>query len=277
MVYTLDGSSALVTFWNGDVIQYDLSTGAEIQQMGGEDEFDVIIANMDTIEVSPDGKTALSGAQEASSYRTLFLWDLESGDLLMEYDIPNTVGLDISPDGAKAIVVGEEGVVIELDLESGKEIRRLDGHDNVVSDAAYSPDGKTALTSSWDLTLILWDLESGEMIHRLRGHFDHVRSLAIHPDGKTAVSGSRDGTLILWDLERGEEIRRYLGHGAQINDVAFSPDGQYVLSTDQEGLMIEWRIDDTLEELIAWAEANRSLRRLTCSERAQFNIEPLCE
>ena len=35
--------------------------------------------------------------------------------------------------------------------------------------------------------------------------------------------------------------------------------------------------DDTLEELVAWTQANRNLRELTCSERAQFNIEPLCE
>jgi hypothetical protein len=41
--------------------------------------------------------------------------------------------------------------------------------------------------------------------------------------------------------------------------------------------MIEWRIDDTLEELVSWTEANRHLPELTCSQRAQFNIEPLCE
>ena len=40
---------------------------------------------------------------------------------------------------------------------------------------------------------------------------------------------------------------------------------------------IEGRIDDTLEELVVWAETNRSLRGLTCTEREQFNIEPLCE
>jgi hypothetical protein len=41
--------------------------------------------------------------------------------------------------------------------------------------------------------------------------------------------------------------------------------------------MIEWRIDNTLEELVAWTEENRNLQELTCSEREQFNIEPLCE
>jgi hypothetical protein len=62
-----------------------------------------------------------------------------------------------------------------------------------------------------------------------------------------------------------------------LHNLAFSPDGQRVISGGQDGLMIEWRIDDTLEELVSWTGANRHLPELTCSERVQFNIEPLCE
>ena len=74
-----------------------------------------------------------------------------------------------------------------------------------------------------------------------------------------------------------EAIRRYRGHTDTLHSVDFSPDGQRVLSGGQDGLMIEWRIDDTLEELVSWTEANRHLPELTCSQRDQFNIEPLCE
>lgn len=85
------------------------------------------------------------------------------------------------------------------------------------------------------------------------------------------------GTLILWDLETGEAIRRYHGHTDNVNSVEFSPDGQKVLSGGADGLMIEWRVDETLEELVSWVEANRYLPELTCSQRAQFNVQPLCE
>jgi len=34
---------------------------------------------------------------------------------------------------------------------------------------------------------------------------------------------------------------------------------------------------DTLPELIEWVHANRFVRELTCTERANFNIQPLCE
>ncbi len=104
-----------------------------------------------------------------------------------------------------------------------------------------------------------------------------MRGVAFHPDGRIAISGSRDGTLILWDLETGEAIRRYHGHTGTLNTVAFSPDGQSVLSGAVDGLMIQWHIADTMDELTDWTEANRFLPELTCSERARYNIEPLCE
>jgi WD40 repeat protein len=231
-VYTLDGSSALVGFIEGDVIQYDLSTGQEIQRLGGEDGKDGHLDAV-TVEVLQDGETVLTGSHAASSDdRHLFLWNLVNGSQLQAYDVPEVFALDVSPDGSRALLAGSYGI-IELDLETGEEIRQLDGHENFVWDVDYTPDGKRALTSSWDSTLILWDLESGEKIYQLRGHFDQVRPVDIHPSGRKAISGSRDGTLILWDLERGEAIRRYFGHNAQINDVTFSPDGQNVLSIDQ--------------------------------------------
>jgi WD40 repeat protein len=277
VVYTLDGESVIVPLFNGEVIQYDLSSGEEVQRLGGESEADGHLNSeiVDAIAISPDGKNVLTGSQGAE--RTLFLWDLETGVELKAFDAGTVFAVDLSPDGRTALSGGDDNKMVLWDLESGEARREFEGHEGFVWDLAYSPDGKTALSASWDNTLILWDLESGEIIHRLLGHQDNVRNVAFHPDGRTAVSGSSDNTLILWDLQTGEAIRSYRGHIGRINGLAFSPDGRKVLSGGHEGLLIEWRVDDILEELVGWTEANRYLRELTCSEREQFNIEPLCE
>jgi WD40 repeat protein len=279
MTYTPDGLSALVTtLEGGDTLQFDLTTGVQIQRLGGEDELSGHPSSWPVmgIAVSPDGKRAFSSSQ--ASERTLFLWDLESGEELMAFEDSYVFGVDISPDGQTALSVNSDAMVTLWDLTTGEAIRQFEGHDGVVWGVAYSPDGKTAITASWDSTLILWDLESGEILHRFLGHSDQVRKVAISPDGRTAISSSRDGTLILWDLETGEALRRYRGHDGMVLDVAFSPDGETILSGGLfDGQMIQWRIDDSLQELINWTQANRSLRELTCSEREQFNIEPLWE
>ncbi len=284
VVYSPDGKSAIVTLFNGEVIQYNLSTGEEIQRLGGESEADGHLSDeiIDAIAISPDGKTVLTGSQNNDELdlfgRTLILWDLGSGEQLTAFETGMAVfTVDLSPDGRTGLSGGDDNKMVLWDLESGQALHEFEGHEGFVWDLAYSPDGKTALSASWDNTLILWDLTSGEIIHRLLGHQDNVRNVAFHPDGRKAVSGSSDNTLILWDLETGEAIRSYRGHSGRINGLAFSPDGQKVLSGANDGMLIEWRIDDNLEELTAWTEANRYLPELTCSERAQFNIEPLCE
>lgn len=279
VVFTHDGSSALVTLFDGEIIQYDLSSGEEMQRLGGESEDDGHRSRsiVDAIAISPDGRTVLTGSQSADD-RNLFLWDLESGEQLIDFEMePSVFAVDISPDGRTGLSGGDDNIMVLWDLQSGEALSDFEGHDSIVWDVAFAPDGKTALSASWDGTLILWDLASGEIIHRLLGHQDIVRGVAFHPDGRTAISGSRDGTLILWDLESGEAIRRYRGHTDTLNSIAFSPDGQSVLSGANDGMMIEWRIAESLDELTDWTEANRFLPELTCSERARYNIEPLCE
>ena len=91
------------------------------------------------------------------------------------------------------------------------------------------------------------------------------------------LSKSHRIRLVSHEPESGEALRRYHAHSGRVNSVDFSPDGRTVLSGGDDGVMIEWRIDDTLEELINWTSANRYVAELTCSERARYGVEPLCE
>ena len=47
------------------------------------------------------------------------------------------------------------------DLESGRELRTLEGHSDWVNGVAVTPDGRRAVSASCDKTLKVWDLESG--------------------------------------------------------------------------------------------------------------------
>jgi WD40 repeat protein len=104
----------------------------------------------------------------------------------------------VSPDG-RYLLTGSfnGGFVILCDLQTGQQIRRLDGLLGGIGFAVFSPDGKRALIGSGDgwrgtpaRGLVLWDVETGQIVHELKG-FD--LSLG-------AGSGFHAMGVIIWSL-----------------------------------------------------------------------------
>ncbi|MBC7813215.1 MAG: hypothetical protein H7175_18800, partial [Burkholderiales bacterium] len=142
---------------------------------------------------------------------------------------------------------------------------------------AFSPEGRTVLSGSRDGSMRLWNVETGGEIRRFEGHESAVYSVAFNPDGRTVLSGSGDNTLRLWEIESGEVLRRYDGHTDTVWSVAFASrgGGRTALSGSADGTMRLWRTE-TLGGLIAWTYENRYVPELTCAEREQYRVEPLC-
>ena len=224
---------------DSQIILWDLEKGTEIRRFLGTEG--VIWA----LAVSPDGRTALSGADD----RVMIWWNLETGEEINRFaghEEETITGVAFSPDSKRALSGDGRGLVIEWDLEKGEEIQRFVAHKGTSNvgrtRVAYLPDtltgtsGLTALTSGWDGTLALWNLQTGEEIHRFRGHdTDFVFDIAINPGGNTALSCGTDQTIIQWQLDI-----------------------------------------PSLEDLQDWIAANRYVRELTCDERELYQIEPLC-
>jgi WD40 repeat protein/DNA-binding CsgD family transcriptional regulator len=153
----------------------------------------------------------------------------------------------ISPDGTRILSALLDSTIILLDLNTGMQLLRLEGHDAAVTSVVFSPDGQHALSGSQDRTLILWDLENGAVLRRFVGHDHVVTDVAISRDGTRAVSGSLDRTLILWDLTTGEILQQFTGHEDSIYAVALSPDGRYALSGSDDFTARLWDLDTGAE------------------------------
>jgi WD40 repeat protein len=190
--------------------------------------------------VTGDGRRAVS----ASDDRTLRVWDLESGRLLVKLagHVDEVSGCVVMGDGRRLISTSADKTLKIWDLESGRLMATLEGHARAVGACALSPDGRRVISASTDRTLKVWDLEALRTQTDLDGHTDWVGACVATLDGRRAVSASDDKTLKVWDLQTGRTLSTLSGHVAEVSGCAVTPDGGRVISTSHDQTVKVWEL-----------------------------------
>ena len=139
----------------------------------------------------------------------------------------------------RRLLAADDKVARLWDLETGKELRRFEGHAEVIRAVAFSPDGKQVLTGggrktdmssrSTDNSTRLWDVATGKEIRRFEGHTSYVHTTQFSPDGNRVLTASGDSTARVWDIATGEERFVFSRLCYLYPAAAFSLDGSCVL------------------------------------------------
>jgi len=151
-------------------------------------------------------------------------------------------------DGTRLITCGADGAVRIWDLSTGRLVKQLDGHTELVRCVGlFADDTRFILTASRDSTVRLWDVETGGERQRFEGHSQQVWCVDAAPDGKRMLSCGQDETIRLWDVSTGLEIRQLLGHTDQVTGVAFLPNGKRAVSCSMDRTVRLWDVQTAAE------------------------------
>lgn len=156
-------------------------------------------------------------------------------------------GMALSPDGRTLATAemefqqGKLSAYIRLvDLDAGKEIRRIAGTAGGVTGLAYSPSGKILAHGSSN-AILLRDAATDKEVRKIKAPAG-VSTLAFTSDGGTLAAYGRDQIIRLFETASGKEVRQFgegmnlagggnavvfttFGGGAA-QEFAFSPDGK---------------------------------------------------
>lgn len=113
----------------------------------------------------------------------------------------------VSPDGSLCASGGKDGKAMLWDLNEGKHLYTLEGHD-VINSLCFSPN-RYWLCAAVGQTIKIWDLEDKKIVDELKlepkekGKMapGQCISLAWSSDGQTLFSGYEDGDIRVWQVK----------------------------------------------------------------------------
>lgn len=252
-------------------------------------------SNLQSFELNSAGDRLLILSEGA-----LTIWDVHSGALLQtlrpEYD-QYIQSAHFSPDG-NYIVTGE-GRFTHSGLDSeyrhvnrpmarvwnprtGRELRRITGFSEGVSDALFANQGRTLITTTFDGHTTAWAWQSGRAIARLvaRQGYWRLGGLSVSSDGQQVLGYEIPfpvcacirvvgDTAFVWRLPEGDSVfdrdasgalivdnpSELKGHQGNITSAVFSHDGGMVVTTSDDGSARLWGADGSAVAVLVGGRA----------------------
>ena len=284
-----DGERVLTSSWDSQIILWDIATESQIRSYENGHEGAVYM-----LRFLNDGANFVSVGSDGKA----IMWDTETGDIVQiyEHQIPGgedgsemvnirVNGLDFSRDETQmATTTGNWGVsngnlVWLWDLETGEVLQQFEGHGHIVNEVRFHPSGLYMVSSSWDGKLRVWNPTTGDEVRQFTGHASETFGIDFSEDGRVMLTTSSDRTVRMWDWATGEEMQRFTEHNDWVQEVIFSYDDSFAISAGQDPAARIWRINRDALSLRTFAEENRYIRDLSCSERDVYRLEQLerCE
>ncbi|OAI54723.1 hypothetical protein AYO44_14345 [Planctomycetaceae bacterium SCGC AG-212-F19] len=223
-------------------IALSILTVAAGSALGGETAGPAVTA----LAATPDGK----GFVRASQAGVVYGLAMGKEQRAIATGLDHVLALAFSLDGKHLAIGGgspaEAGVVELCDWPGGKQARRLEGHEDVVTDVKWLGRGNLLATASMDRTIRIWDAARSRCVATLPGHSGAVLALAVSPDGKYLCSGSADQTVRVWNTSDWQLVRSLDNHLGAVHSLAFRPsraEGQpaYLASGSEDRTVRIWQ------------------------------------
>ncbi|XP_050589854.1 protein FAN-like isoform X2 [Bombus affinis] len=134
--------------------------------------------------------------------------------------------------------------LIFYDIEFGRIIDILQGHEDAVSCLALSDSRKIIISGSWDCTAKVWKsyssgtkIKPAECLIAQLDHDSKVTCINISGDETLLVSGTEDGEIFLWNMDTYHLQFTAKAHNCKINAMVFDQEGKSIISCAEDKIL----------------------------------------
>jgi len=192
-------------------------------------------------------KTGTLIASIARNEDAIDVWDVSGENWVLKFSLSSNseksgIFASFSNDGKYLCTATGEGKASLWSLETGKMVKSLDGHKDLVLGGVFSNDSKKIITMSYDNTARLWDVNSGKMLLEFIGHNDIISCAGFSNDETKIFTASADNTVKLWDANTGKLLFTCLGHMGVVTDAVFSKNDSCLFTIAYDATAIQWEV-----------------------------------
>lgn len=197
------------------------------------------LGDVRSLAVSHDHRFLATAGQTGA-----FLWDLNSGQLLMPLESPWSVtALAFSPDG-RTLLGASSGLVRSWRIESGDVIHDHPPSRGDIFSLQFSADGRSFVSVAGEGIARVWASETGRQTFAVEKRDSFFFAAALSPDGNVlaTLEPSRTNSVTLWNVGEQAELRSLPTTNWTADRVMFTPDGQLVTAASG-GEILLWDIE----------------------------------
>lgn len=147
----------------------------------------------------------------------------------------------VAADGRSVVTGGWDHTIRWWDLETGKEMRRWNGHRDNIYDVAICHDGKSLASCSADGRVLVCSIKGQDEPKILEGHQGTVHRVAFLNRSNRLASVGNDQTIRIWNLDDGKEETCIKGNDRWLT-LAISADDEFLLAGGREGHLSLWSL-----------------------------------
>lgn len=194
-------------------------------------------------EFSPDGKRLAS----CSFDNKIFLWNVYGSAEnygVLEGHTSAVLEVHWSEDMHSLYSCSADKSVAVWDAQTGKRVKKLNGHTAIVNSMHRNRRGDPLLVSGGDDgSTKLWDLRTRKCVHS----FDHqyqILACTFDDTCEKIFAGSLDDTVRVWDVRQRCEEELYVleGHTDSITGIDLSPDGEKLITNSMDQSVRIWDV-----------------------------------
>jgi RNA polymerase sigma factor (sigma-70 family) len=197
-----DGKTLAVVDGNSTIRLIRLDTGEEHPAFVGHR------AGVGFVHLRPNNGVAVTSSWDG----LLHFWDTRTGKIQQKRMGKSGSVLQILPDGKTCLTEGDDKKLHVCDLDTGKEVRIVQGWNGRPFLGNLSPDGHIfAQFDPEDTKVDLINPATGKRLHTLTGFEQSIMGMSFTQDGRTLFLWSADKTVTVWDPATGKKQRQFSG------------------------------------------------------------------